>query len=79
MAILDQVFAFDFPAHPHPIFFKLRWERECTDGPVGCGDTPVNHFTASGVHAQQGNAAESQEREMHAGHQHTPSGHSLRT
>ena len=43
---------------------------------MGCGFTPVNHFTASGVHAQQGNAAESQEREMHAGLQHTPSGHS---
>ena len=55
---------------------RLKAGRECTVGPVGCGFTPVNHFTTSGVHAQQGNAAESQEREMHAGHQHTPSGHS---
>ena len=55
---------------------RLKAGRECTVGPVGCGFTPVSHFTASGVHAQQGNAAESQEREMHAGHQHTPSGHS---
>ena len=31
----------------------LRRGRECTVGPVGCGDTPVNHFTASGVHALQ--------------------------
>ena len=55
---------------------RLKAGKECTVGPVGCGFTPVNHFTASGVHAQQGNAAESQERELHAGLQHTPSGHS---
>ena len=75
MAILDRAHYCVFAHPPTPSFFNFDrkgvYSRSCD-----CGFTPVNHVSADGVLAQQGNAAVSQERVSHAGHQHTPSRHS---